>query len=169
VRHSGAVVEFMLRKSAMKRPVPPLTVDELQCAILAGGRAYDAKPEGEPLADRAPITLGDAEEAVAASLDSPISRFVVAIDDAFSRDPEKAQVAIERLLFVARDALRDPRAAPFVRRLSSEGMLEIHQSLLEAIATVPLFYGEPAPLERIFALAEEIRQRIDPGATSQGR
>jgi len=39
---------------------------------------------------------------------------------------------------------------------------------LEAIATVPLYYGEPAPLERIFSLAEEIRQRLDPEAGPQG-
>ena len=153
------VVEFMLRKSAMKRPVPELTVEELQCAMLAGAGAYDAKTEGRPPA-------GEAEETVGGSLDSPISRFIVAIDTAFSRAPKKAQAAIERVLFVARDALRDPRAAPFVRRPSTGGMLDVHQSLLEAIARVPLFYGEPAPLERIFALAEEIRQRLEPGAAS---
>jgi hypothetical protein len=145
----------------MKRPVPPLTVDELQCAILAGGRAYDAKTEGEPLAARAPVTLDDAEEAVAASLDSPIISFIVAIDAAFSHDPDKGQAAIERVLLVGRDALRDQRAAPYLRRHST-AMLEVHRSLLEAIATVPLFYGHPSPLDRIFALAEEIRQRLDP-------
>jgi len=156
----------MLRKSAMKRPVPELTVEELQCAMLAGAGAYDAKTEGRPPAGRMQIDPREAEEAVGDSLESPISRFIVAIDTAFSRAPKKAQAAIERVLFVARDALRDPRAAPFVRRPSTGGMLDVHQSLLEAIARVPLFYGEPAPLERIFALAEEIRQRLEPGAAS---
>jgi hypothetical protein len=162
------LVEFMLGKCAMKRTVPKLTVEELQSAILAGAGAYDAKTESEPLASRTQFDLQEAEEAVAASRpDNPIVRFIVAIDAAFSDAPEKAQAAVERVLFIARDALRDPRAAPYVRRLST-GMLDVHQSLLEAIAAVPLYYGEPAPLERIFSLAEEIRQRLDPEAGPQG-
>jgi hypothetical protein len=40
-------------------------------------------------------------------------------------------------------------------------MLYVHQCLLEAIATVQLYYGDPSPLERIFELAESIRQRLE--------
>jgi len=91
----------------MKRLVPQLTVEELQSAILAGAGAYDAKTESEPLASRTQFDLQEAEEAIAASLpDNPIVRFIVAIDAAFSDAPEKAQAAVERVLFIARDALR---------------------------------------------------------------
>lgn len=66
---------------------------------------------------------------------------------------EKQQAAIKQLVLVGRDALRDERAAIYLRTQSTE-MLEVHQSLLEAIASVPLVYGESSPLDHICALGQ---------------
>ncbi len=150
----------------MKRTVPQLTLEELHAAMLAGA-ASEAMAQRAPRADRVAIEFEEEKGVSYVLSENPLIRFIDAINKTFAHAPEKQQAAIERLVLVARDALRDRRAAPYVRT-QSPGMLEVHQSLLEAICTVPLFYGELSPIERVFALAEEIRQRFDPEAAPQG-
>jgi hypothetical protein len=150
----------------MKRTVPQLTVEELRSAMLAAA-ASEAMTRREPRADRVPIEFEEEKGVSYVLSENPLIHFIRAISESFARAPEKQQAAIERLVLVGRDALQDERAAIYLRT-QSPGMLEIHQSLLEAIATVPLVYGEPSPLERIFALAKQIHQRLDPEAASEG-
>ena len=150
----------------MKRSVPQLTLEELHSAMLACA-ASEAMAQREPRADRVAIEFEEEKGVSYVLSENPLIRFIDAINETFAHAPEKQQAAIERLVLVARDVLRDRRAAPYVRTQST-GMPEVHQSLLEAICTVPLFYGELSPLERVFALAAEIRQRLDPEAAPQG-
>ena len=146
----------------MKRVVPPLTLEELRSALLAGAAAAEANAPRDPLADPEPIDMDQSKGAAYRLADAPVIRFISAIDESFSHAPEKKQAAIERVLLVGREAMRDRRAAPYLQRPSS-GVLQVHQSLLEAIASVPLCYGDPSPLDQIFDLAERIRQRLDDG------
>jgi hypothetical protein len=59
-----------------------------------------------------------------------------------------------------REALLDPRAEPYAT-MAPTGMMDVHPSLMEALATVPLSYGARPPFERIFDLAAKIRQRME--------
>jgi hypothetical protein len=144
----------------MKRVVPPLSLEELRSALLAGAAAAEANTPREPLADPVPIDLDQRQGAAYQLADAPIIRFIRAIDESFSHAPEKKQAAIERVLLVGRETMRDRRASPYLQRPSA-GVLQVHQSLLEAIASVPLCYGDPSPLDQIFDLAERLRQRLN--------
>jgi hypothetical protein len=135
--------------------------------MLAGAAASEAMARPEERADRVAIEFKEEKGVCYVLSENPLIHLIRAISDTFAQAPEKQEAAIERLLLVGRDALQDERAAIYVRTQSA-GMLEIHQSLLEAIATVPLVYGEPSPLERIFALAKEIHRRLDPQVATQG-
>ncbi len=142
----------------MKRTVAAITVDDLAFAIAVGDAAYRRKSPRPSL--RGAVRI-DTDNATLRLTDHPMNAFMMAILDAFSHAPERAEAAVLRCLWVGRDSLRDPRAEPYLHRQSG-GALDVHRGLLEAIATVPLVYGGPSPLDDVFELASQIRKRLEP-------
>jgi hypothetical protein len=133
-----------------KEAVPRLTGEELYSTMVAAA--------GEAAIPREPSAAGvvEFEDAV---VDSPILRLVRAVDETLPHSSRK-QKAVRQRVLLAWQVLLDPRAAPYLQSAHPDAR-KIDPSFLEAIATVPLLYGEPCPFERIRHLAEKIRRRLE--------
>lgn len=136
-------------------PIPPLTFDEMNFAMLA---AHAARSGRMPF-DQVDTRVGPGR--VLLDCDDFLDRsYTFAILDSFKHDPMKAGAALVRYRIIAAYVLADDRTDAWLqaRRLEDP---DVFSTLIEAIATVPMKLGyRPPSIARVLRLADKLHAEM---------